>query len=139
MKINKPNNWSEKTIIIAEDDINNYLYLKAVLFDTRAKIVHAKNGIEAVELCRTIPNIDLILMDIIMPGMGGIKAATIINEFRNDVPIIAQSALFPEYTLKQNLSKEFAAYILKPFKPVDIINIIQKQFSGHSRIEHSLK
>lgn len=129
MSNNNYPNWSGKTIIIAEDDQDNYLYLKAVLYNTNVKILHAKNGVEAVDMCRITPNIDMVLMDIIMPKMDGIIAAKLISKFRSDTSIIALSALLPEQNFKQKkVSSEFVAYILKPFTPAEIIKTIQKQF-----------
>lgn len=85
-------NWKDRVFIIAEDEELNYKFLEAVLSKTQAKILRAKTGIEAVELCKNISKIDLVLMDIKMPQMNGYVASQEIKKFRPSVPIIAQTA-----------------------------------------------
>ncbi len=80
------------TILIAEDEMLNYMLLEEILLDSNMIIVHAKNGKEAVEICRTNPKIELVLMDIRMPEMQGDAAAEQIKKMRPELPIIAQSA-----------------------------------------------
>jgi PAS domain S-box-containing protein len=83
------------TILIAEDEFNNFRYLYEVLHSDKIKILHANNGSEAVDICRTSDTIDMILMDLKMPVMDGISAARQIRKIRPDVPIIAQTAYMP--------------------------------------------
>ncbi len=89
-------NWKDKVILVVEDDEVNFKFLEAVLQDTAATILHASNGIQAVELCRSINKIDLVLMDIKMPEMDGFQATRHIREFNKKVPIIAQTAYVME-------------------------------------------
>lgn len=72
-------NFSGKRILIAEDEYTNYLYLKALLKKTDAEVVWAKNGIEAVEAARQA-DVDIVLMDMMMPGMDGKTAAVEIKK-----------------------------------------------------------
>jgi CheY-like chemotaxis protein len=83
------------TILIAEDEFNNFRYLYEVLHSDKVKILHANNGSEAVDICRTSDNIDMILMDLKMPVMDGTTAARQIRKIRPGVPIIAQTAYMP--------------------------------------------
>ncbi|MCF8345514.1 MAG: response regulator, partial [Bacteroidales bacterium] len=80
------------TVLIAEDEEPALIYLQQVLKRDFEKILHAKNGVEALEICRSTPDIDLILMDIRMPKMDGHTATRKIREFNKDVAIIAQTA-----------------------------------------------
>ena len=115
-------NSSVTTILVAEDEEFNYLFLEALLIDMDFKLIHAKDGKEAVDLSKANKNINLVLMDIKMPIMDGYTATIQIKEFRPDLPIIAQSA----YTLEQYNAKynknPFDDYISKP-----IIKDILKQ------------
>lgn len=82
-------------ILIAEDEEVNFLYLETLLnlnFDFPYKILHAKDGIEAVEICKQNENINFILMDIKMPNMNGLEATKLIKIFRPNLPIIVQTA-----------------------------------------------
>jgi len=66
--------WSNKTILIAEDEEVNFAYLQTALINTKVNIIRARNGEEAVEQAKINPLIELILMDIKMPKMNGLEA-----------------------------------------------------------------
>ncbi len=85
-------NWDGKRVMIVEDDEMSFIYLKEVLKSTNIEIIHAWNGIEAVELASADQNIDLILMDIKLPEMDGYEATRQIKQFNESVPVIAQTA-----------------------------------------------
>jgi len=103
-----------KTILIAEDEEYNYLYLKHILASKHIRLIHAKNGSEAIDHCRDNPCIDLILMDIKMPEMDGYTAAKLIKEFKPSIPIIAQSAYAMEYEKEKFAGGFFDEYLVKP-------------------------
>ena len=79
-------------ILIVEDDEISDLLLSIWLKEISREILHAKNGLEAIEICRNNPDIDLLLMDIRMPVMGGYEAAKQIRQFNKNIIIIAQTA-----------------------------------------------
>jgi CheY-like chemotaxis protein len=71
------------------------LYLETLILNKiklDCNILHAKDGNEAVSICRNKKNIQLVLMDLKMPIMNGYEATKLIKEFRPDLPIIAQTA-----------------------------------------------
>ncbi|MBR4324182.1 MAG: response regulator [Bacteroidales bacterium] len=115
-----------KTILVAEDEDMNVAYMQEVLADTKANVLWARNGEEAVNMTKTHPEIDLILMDIKMPIMNGYDATVKIREFNKDVIIIAQTA----YALTGEKEKTIAAgcnyYITKPIE----INVLMNTLSG---------
>jgi PAS domain S-box-containing protein len=85
-------NWDGKTFLVAEDDKFSYKFLEGFLKQTRAEVLRASDGKEAVEICRNNPAIDLVLMDIQMPEMNGLTATMEIKKFNAGLPIIAQTA-----------------------------------------------
>ncbi|MBN2814521.1 MAG: response regulator [Bacteroidales bacterium] len=85
-------NWDGKLFLVAEDDKFSYKFLEGFLKQTKAEVMRASDGREAVELCRNTPGIDLVLMDIQMPEMNGLTATEEIKKFNPGVPIIAQTA-----------------------------------------------
>ena len=89
----------------------------------------ARTGTEAVELCRRNPDIDLIFMDIKMPGMDGYEATNQIRQFNTNVIIIAQTA----YALMGDREMAIAAgcndYISKPIKKEILLELMQKYFN----------
>ncbi len=85
-------NWDGKLFLVAEDDKFSYKFLEGFLKQTKAEVLRASDGREAVEICRNNPGIDLVLMDIQMPEMNGLTATGEIKKFNSRVPIIAQTA-----------------------------------------------
>ncbi|MCX6307983.1 MAG: response regulator [Bacteroidia bacterium] len=102
------------TILIAEDEEYNYLYLKHILAGKHIRLLHAKNGSEAIDMCMANPCINLILMDIKMPVIDGYTAARQIKGFNPGLPIIAQSAYAMAYEKEKFIGSFFDEYIVKP-------------------------
>jgi PAS domain S-box-containing protein len=113
------------TILVAEDEMNNFLLIKALLENQKTIIIHARNGYEAVRICEEDPEIDLVLMDIKMPVMNGIVAFERIRAFRNDLPIIAQTAYGLEREKLQLLEIGFNEYISKPIDKDSLLETIK--------------
>ena len=84
--------WSNKTILLAEDDISNNIYIAEVLRKTKVNIIIAKTGQEAIDKVKSEKQIDLILMDIKMPVIDGLTATKEILKINQNIPVIAQSA-----------------------------------------------
>ncbi|HPT20533.1 MAG TPA: ATP-binding protein [Bacteroidales bacterium] len=104
------------TILVAEDEEYNYLYIEELLKNEKLKLIHTVNGEDTVEVCKTNRNIDLILMDIKMPLMDGYTAAIKIKEFRPGLPIIAQSAYALAHERERYKGDYFDDFITKPFE-----------------------
>jgi len=85
--------WSNRTILIAEDDEISFKYLDLILSrKTNANILWAINGQMAVEFCMQYYHIDLVLMDIQLPVLDGVEAIRRIKAFRPALPIIVNTA-----------------------------------------------
>jgi CheY-like chemotaxis protein len=84
--------WSNKTILVAEDHRLSYILLKAMIERHNAKVIWAQNGEEAVKYFLDHGNIDLVIMDYMMPKLNGIDAAKLIKEHNCNIPVIFHSA-----------------------------------------------
>jgi len=122
----KTYNWEDKTILIAEDEETNFLYLKAALSRTGAKILRAKTGKEAVAVVKDIDKIDLILMDIKMPEMNGVEATIEIKSFNQKMKIIAQTAYAMEDDRKLYFQVGCVDYLAKPIHRDLLLTTISK-------------
>ena len=113
-----------KILIVEDDDISSQL-MKILLEPLEGEILLAKTGPAAIEICRNHKDIDVILMDIRMPGMSGYEAVRKIREFNQTVYIIAQSA----YTLKEDGTKSIEAgcnnFISKPIDGEDLLQMVR--------------
>jgi CheY-like chemotaxis protein len=118
--------WNDKQILIAEDVESNFIYLRELLNPTQVKIHWAKNGREAVEVCRENKDIRLVLMDILMPEMDGYEAARLIKKGRPDLPVIAQTAYSMEGDEYLESLKYFDNYLTKPIWSHELLNALSK-------------
>ena len=119
----------ELTILIAEDEEYNMLYMKELFSNTDIKIIEAYNGKEAIELAQTHGDIELILMDIKMPVMSGIEALGIIKKLKPKIPIIALSAFAMESDKVSDLKNGFDGYLSKPIDRKKLFALIGKYAS----------
>jgi len=121
--------WKGKTILIAEDEESNFLYLEAVLSKTGVRMLWARNGQEVIDLCQEDTAIDLILMDLQMPILNGYEAREQIKALRPGLPQIAQTAFAMADDEKRAMEAGFDSYISKPIRKNSLISLIE-QFIG---------
>jgi len=127
----KKGDWTGRTILVAEDTESNYMYIEKILSLTNASLIRAKDGLEAVELFDANKDeIDLVLMDILMPEYDGYEATQKIREIKKDVPVIAQTAFTFEGELIDGLYAGcFNDYLIKPFYIKAIQDLLEKFLS----------
>ena len=115
-------------LLIVEDDPVSADFLTIILKKYCMHILYAKSGPEAVEICRKNDDLDLILMDIRIPGMSGFDATMQIRKFNPNIWIIAQTA----YGLFGDRDKCIEAgcsdYIAKPITKPALLEIIGNHF-----------
>lgn len=118
------------TILIAEDNKDSRLMLHFYLEDLNYKVIEAEDGEEAIKIAQQ-EQPDLILIDLNIPKVNGITAATVIRNFTelSEVPIIAVSAygeLGMDLFLNiQQLGEGFIGYIPKPIDLADLAEQIE--------------
>jgi CheY-like chemotaxis protein len=116
-------NLGKRTVLIAEDQEYNFLFLNEFFSQLNWNVIHVKNGRDAVEKCKENSTLDFVLMDIKMPVMDGLTAAKLIKEFRKNLPIIAQTAYAKEVRNDQS-DLFFDAYLTKPISGSALREII---------------
>ncbi len=120
--------WSEKTILIAEDELINFRLLEVLLSKTNVKLLRGRDGLEALRIFNENPTIDLILMDIKMPEMDGCEVTRKIRETNATVPIIAQTAYALDEERGKSIESGCNAYITKPIDKQILLNLINSFF-----------
>ena len=118
-------NWEDIVVVIAEDEQINYLFLKAVLKPTRAKIIWTKTGRETINICNS-EKVDIVLMDIKMPDLNGLEATIEIKKAFPNLPIIAQTAYAMEEDEVASIEAGCNDYISKPIRPDNLLTIMSK-------------
>lgn len=119
-------NWKNKKILVADDIDANYIYLKAAIKQTCAEVIWAKNGLEAVECVKNDPNINLVLMDIVMPDMDGFEATRQIKKHNCKLPVVCQTAYPSNENYQAGIACGFDSFMAKPIKVDGMLQIIDK-------------
>ncbi|WP_158972280.1 CHASE domain-containing protein [Paraglaciecola sp. L3A3] len=112
-----------KTVLIAEDNEINQLVLSSMLGDLDLTLYMVDNGQLAVDFVETT-SVDIILMDIQMPIMGGVEACKLIKTEQPSLPIVAITANAFEQDIKLYKEVGFNAYIAKPFEKEHLLSTI---------------
>lgn len=129
VKAGSTHDWNKNTILVAEDEIVNYYYIQELLSPVNVKMLHAWNGLEAVELVRKHPDISLVLMDIRMPEMDGFAATRMIKKLRPQLSVIAQTAFASREDRENALTNGFDYYLSKPIAKDLFVEVIGKYIS----------
>ena len=117
-------------VLICDDQPDIVNALKIYLKPEGYELLTAANGKEALELAGQV---DLILMDIMMPVMDGIAATDRIREFFN-VPIILLTAKSETEDVVLGLNVGADDYITKPFVPVEVLARVRSQLRRYDRL-----
>ena len=115
-----------KKILIVENDLSSALLLE-IIFEVYCKSpLIARNGIDAVRLCKENPDIDFVFMDIKIPELNGYEATKKIREFNKDIIIIAQTSYaFPDDREKA-ITSGCNDYISKPYSQSELTELLKK-------------
>ncbi len=115
-------------ILIAEDEEINFLYLETVLKKVGGHIhvIRASSGDEAVDLCKQNYPVDMVLMDIRLPGLDGLKATEQIKSLYPNLPVIAQSAYTSNGDIQKSMEAGFDRYLKKPIKREELIQVVKE-------------
>jgi hypothetical protein len=103
-------------VLIVDDDVRNIFALTSILERHQIQVLHAENGRAGIETLLGTPDIDVVLMDIMMPGMDGyetIKAVRELEALRN-LPIIAVTAKAMKGDREKCIESGASDYIAKP-------------------------
>ena len=119
--------FKEKKILVVDDDMRNVFAISAVLEEKGLTIIAAKNGKEGIEKLFKDPELDLVLMDIMMPEMDGYEA---MREIRKDkrfarLPIIALTAKAMKDDRQKCIDAGANDYLTKPFNPEKLISMLR--------------
>ncbi len=118
---------SAKILIVEDDDVSEFLITKALNVISK-DILIAKTGLEAVEVCRNNPDIDLVFMDIKMPKLSGYDATKQIRQFNTEVIIIAQTAFGLSDSREKAIEAGCDDYISKPIIKSVLIELVKKHY-----------
>jgi two-component system cell cycle response regulator len=125
-------------ILCVDDEPANLKLLENILVPRGYEVVSAANGEDALLKIKT-RTIDLVLLDLMMPGMDGLQVCRKIKEnkkYRN-IPIVMLTAYTGVETYIKSLSNEVCAYLQKPFAAEELVRIVRAALE-QSEANHSL-
>ncbi len=116
-----------KKVLVVDDDVRNIFALTSLLEDHHLEVVHAENGRAGIEVLEKTPNIDLVLMDIMMPGMDGYETIRAIRQLPNfrSVPIIALTAKAMKGDRAKCIDAGASDYITKPVDLDQLFSVLR--------------
>lgn len=117
-------NKNPKKILVVEDDESSFEFIKTILSKENFTLIHAWNGNDGITLYEKNKDIDLIILDIKLPGMNGYEVLKAIRENNSHIPIIAQTAFVIGEERKKAIDSGFDEFLAKPYKKNDLLNRI---------------
>jgi CheY-like chemotaxis protein len=118
---------SGRKVLVVDDDVRNIFALASVLESQGLEVVYAENGKDGIATLERNPDVDVVLMDVMMPEMDGYETMRAIRKDQNfkSLPIIAITAK----ALKEDREKCIVAgasdYLPKPVDPEKLIELIR--------------
>ena len=124
--------FAGKKILLVDDEVRNVFALASVLESRGMEILYAENGKAGIDLLRENPDVDLILMDIMMPEMDGYEATRRIrgmDEFRR-LPIVALTAKAMKGDREKSLVAGASDYVAKPVDTDRLLSLMRVWLHG---------
>lgn len=115
----------KEKILIADDEPDVLSLCVRIVSSDGYRVTGANNGMEAIEAAKK-EHFDLFLTDIMMPGIKGLDAAQTIRQFRPDIICVAMTGFGTMDTAIQALQLGFSEFVVKPFKPADLLLAINR-------------
>jgi hypothetical protein len=119
--------FAGKRVLIVDDDVRNIFSLTSVLEDHGMQVSFAENGRDAIKVLQGTPDIDIALMDIMMPELDGYETMRLIRdipEFRN-LPIIALTAKAMKGDREKCIAAGASDYIAKPIDAEQLLSLMR--------------
>ena len=119
--------FHSKKILLADDDMRNVFALSKILTERGMQVIKAENGINALEMLNAHPDVDLVLMDIMMPEMDGYEATRKIrlnNKF-GTLPVIALTAKAMKDDKQKCIDAGANDYIIKPVDVERLLSLMR--------------
>lgn len=122
----KAEDLTNKTVLIVDDDMRNVFALTSILEKEKMNVLFAENGLDAIKRLEDA-DIDIVLMDIMMPKMNGYETMTAIRSMPNlkDLPIIALTAKAMKTDRQKCMNAGASDYISKPVDLNQLLSLIR--------------
>jgi CheY-like chemotaxis protein len=118
---------TNKKVLIIDDDVRNIFALTSMLERYQMQVVYAENGREGIALLENTPDIDIVLMDVMMPEMDGYETTRLIrqNNKLRSLPIIALTAKAMQGDREKCIAAGASDYITKPVDTEQLLSLLR--------------
>jgi|WetSurMetagenome_2_1015567.scaffolds.fasta_scaffold01664_5 PAS domain S-box-containing protein len=116
--------WNKIKCLIIDDNKDVLIYITRILVDAGIQIVTAGSGKEALDFLKNDPKINMVLLDMQMPGMNGTEITAEIRKVKRNIPIIAQTAFVFDEGNNEALKAGCDACLVKPIRRDNLISVI---------------
>ncbi|MCC2670727.1 MAG: phoP 1 [Armatimonadetes bacterium] len=122
-------------VLVVEDEPENRLFIGLMLRTEGYEVVEAEDGHAALELLASQPPPELILLDVMMPGLNGWQ---VFQRLRADarwakIPVVMLTALAQRSDVERAVQLGVDGYLTKPFEPADLIHTMEETLSRRDR------
>ena len=123
----------KKTILAVDDEMWNLKVLESYLVAQGYRFITAMNAQEALDVLEREPNVDIVLSDVMMPGMNGFQLCHEIKKMKKfqSLPVILITALTETINKVSGLTAGASDFLSKPVDPVEL----KARISAHIRIK----
>jgi CheY-like chemotaxis protein len=113
-------------VLVVDDDMRNIFAIRSVLEARGIHVLHAENGKLALEMLTKHPDVNLVLMDTMMPEMDGLSATRAIRDILQfqSLPIISLTAKAMKGDREKAIEAGASDYVTKPVDPEKLLAVI---------------
>jgi len=120
-----------ETILVVDDEVSIRDYLNLFLTTLGYSVLFAQDGREAIQVfLEKGQDVDLVLMDVIMPNMNGWETALELRKIKSDAKIIFTSGYPYDHLRERKIPEDGAQILMKPVTPTDLARRIRVAFRG---------
>jgi two-component system, sensor histidine kinase and response regulator len=130
----KPKDKIKSKILVVEDDDINYYLIYFLLSNQNVELLHASDGLQAIEKFNENPDISVVLMDLKLPGLNGFDVTKKIKSINAQVPIIAVTSYSGIDDSQKALQAGCSDFIIKPVNKTVLFDVIGKYISLHELV-----
>jgi CheY-like chemotaxis protein len=122
----KDADFTDKKVLVVDDDMRNIFAISTVLESRGMKVIYAENGDAGIKRLRENSDIDIVLMDIMMPGMDGMEAIQQIRKIAefDQLPIISVTAKAMKGDREKCIASGASDYITKPVESEKLLSMM---------------